>query len=422
MNDVLLGDRIQGEREIARFRIFVVSLSAIFVAIQVSSSGYLTGSNIADFSALGAVLIYTFIVFFYIKERGYKRGIGFVCSSLDVAIISLSVYFSRYAHEASLVSLATSANFLMFFPIILVSIRRHDPVNTLYTGLLAGAAYLGMIGTMLAEDSFGSVLRTADARFVLVNDLPNELVKVFALAVTGFIGFAAARNAQRLMDRAVKEQEDKDHLRTMFGKYVSEELVEKIMDKGIALDGERREVTVMFIDIKDFTGLAESAHPRTLIMILNEFFSICIKAIVANGGFIDKFIGDAVMVVFGAPDQDERHRDSALACALELERELGAMHDFVSHIDVDWDFGFGIGINTGEAIVGNIGTEQRLEYTALGDMVNTAARIEQLTRDTGDVILLGEKSVSPAMEGVLRGPISCQVKGKADPITVYAIA
>jgi class 3 adenylate cyclase len=336
-------------------------------------------------------------------------------------MISASTYLSRFAAGSSIASLVSSSSFAVYFPIILFSVRRHDPINTLYTGILAALAYGAMIVVMAIENSFG-VLMTSASGLVIRNDIVNESLKAVMLAACGIVGWGAARRFDRLFEEALREAREKEHIRDMFGRYVSDELVDKIMAREIAVEGEKRDVTIMFIDIRNFTPLAERTDPKTLILILNNFFSICIDTISKHGGFIDKFIGDAIMVVFGAPERNERHADAAIDCALEISSALETMNAWVRALHVDWEFGYGIGINTGEVIVGNVGTERRMEYTALGDAVNVASRLERLTRQVEKSILVGEACASRCSNYRFDGPYTARLKGKSEPVKVFSIA
>lgn len=421
MNEILLQDRIKGEKEIAYLRLAMLGLSGFFVAIQVLSDVSMTLGNFADIVALGIAIIYTVVLFILIRSNGYTRLVGFLSATVDVFLISISIYFTRYGNHSTLASIVSTASFAIYFPVILFSTRRHDPANTLYTGILAGAAYICIIGMMASQGAFYVTMRSPDGVLFITNDVANEMVKVVMLFATGFLGYLGARNHEIVLDRALREQRDKDHIRQMFGKFVSEELIDRILVKGERFAGERREVTVLCIDIKDFTGLADKVPPATLITVLNEFFAVCIRVIAGHGGYIDKFIGDGVLVVFGAPEQEPRHRERAIACAIDLERSLEPMEDRVAVLGLEWKFGFGIGVNSGEAVVGNIGTDEKMEYTALGDTVNTATRLEKLTRELSAPIVVGEKSMCSEFLSRAKGPFEIALKGKKDGLKVYTL-
>ncbi|HUW40961.1 MAG TPA: adenylate/guanylate cyclase domain-containing protein [Rectinemataceae bacterium] len=422
MHELLLADRLKGEREIAVFRIILIASTALMVLLMVAMGGEgFTVSDTSNLIAVGAAGIYTIVLLLLIVRRGYRRWYGFASATVDVLLISASTYLSRYAAESSIASLVSTSSFVIYFPIILFSVRRHDPVNTLYTGILSAVLYGAMIVDMAVEHSFWVTLSASNG-LIMRNDMFNEILKAIVLAATGFIGWAAARRFDRLFEDALRAAREKEQIKDMFGRYVSDTLVDKIMAKEIALEGEKRNVTVMFIDIRNFTPLAESVEPQTLIVILNNFFDVCIDTIIKHGGFIDKFIGDAIMVVFGAPESDSRHCDAAVACALELQSALKTMNAWVHSLGVEWEFGYGIGINSGDAIVGNVGTERRMEYTALGDAVNVASRLERLTRHVSRPILVGEACAAGCSDHLFEGPFTARIKGKSEPVKVYAVA
>lgn len=422
MHDLLLADRLKGEREIAVFRVILIAATVLIVLLRVAAGG--DGFSVWDTSnliAMGAAGLYTVALLLVMTWRGYRRRYGFVSATVDILLVSTSTYLSRYAAESSIASLVSTSSFVVYFPVILFSVRRHDPANTLYMGVLAAILYGAMIVVMAVEHSFW-VTMSASNGLIMRNGMFNEILKAIMLAATGFVGRVAARRSDRVFDEALRVEREKERFRDMFGRYVSDDLVEKIMAKEIPVEGEKREVTVMFVDIRNFTPLAESLEPRTLIAILNDFFELCIGTIAANGGFVDKFIGDAIMALFGAPEPNPRHHDAAVACALELQSALGEMNARVRSLGVDWEFGCGIGINSGEVVVGSVGSGRRMEYTALGDAVGVASRLESLTRQVSRPILVGEACAAGCSEHLFEGPFAARIKGRIEPVKVYAVA
>ena len=177
--------------------------------------------------------------------------------------------------------------------------------------------------------------------------------------------------------------------------------------------GERREVTVMFVDIRDFTPFAEASTAEDTVARLNALFEIVVPAVVDAGGHVNKFLGDGALAVFGAPNDLADHADAAVSAAVVIHRLVA--EQFADALRI------GIGINTGVVIAGTIGGGGKLEFTLIGDTVNVAARIEQLTKTTGDAILLTGQSVDTLTlrppELVDRG--SHALKGKSAEIQVF---
>jgi len=194
----------------------------------------------------------------------------------------------------------------------------------------------------------------------------------------------------------------------MTGTYVDPVLASRLLEQGDdVFTGERREVTVMFVDIRDFTPFAESNSAGDTVARLNALFDIVVPAVVEAGGHVNKFLGDGALAVFGAPNELVDHADAALKAAMLIDRLV--VERFGGELRI------GIGINTGQVIAGTIGGGSKLELTLIGDTVNVAARVEQLTKTTGDTILLTQQVVdnlpSPTNWTGRQGSTRCQRHG-----------
>lgn len=227
--------------------------------------------------------------------------------------------------------------------------------------------------------------------------------------------------------RLTGEERERTRLRQIFGRYVSDEVVEKLLASGKQpnLGGEAVTVTVLFSDIRNFTPMSESLAPQEVVELLNNYFSRACEPILEQGGTVDKFIGDAIMAVFGSPVPHPDHARRAITAALSMaERAL----DFRAWIarrfpDRDWqDFHIGIGIHTGEVVVGNVGSPKRFEFTAIGDTVNTASRLENLTKELGWTIVASAASIKAAGSGVVTGGRKeVRVKGRQELMKVLEV-
>ena len=192
--------------------------------------------------------------------------------------------------------------------------------------------------------------------------------------------------------RLTGEERERTRLRQIFGRYVSDEVVEKLLATGKQpnLGGEAVTVTVLFSDIRNFTPMSESLAPQEVVELLNNYFSRACEPILEQGGTVDKFIGDAIMAVFGSPAPYPDHARRAIAAALALAERASDFQAWIARRfpDRDWqDFQIGIGLHTGEVVVGNVGSPKRFEFTAIGDTVNTASRLESLTKELGWTIV-----------------------------------
>jgi class 3 adenylate cyclase/CHASE2 domain-containing sensor protein len=227
--------------------------------------------------------------------------------------------------------------------------------------------------------------------------------------------------------RLTRGEREKAHIRHAFGKYVSDAAIEGILASGAppAPGGSLATVTILFSDIRNFTTLSEKLSPQEVVELLNAYFSKVCEIILANGGMIDKFIGDAVMAVFGAPLADPRHAYQALATALGM---VDASKDFQGWMHArfpklgDWEFHIGVGLHSGPAVVGNIGSRQRLDFTVIGDTVNTASRLEGFTKEMGCPVVASQAVVDMAGPGILTGRQElAHVKGKSEPVPALEI-
>ncbi|HEY1714735.1 MAG TPA: adenylate/guanylate cyclase domain-containing protein [Solirubrobacteraceae bacterium] len=176
--------------------------------------------------------------------------------------------------------------------------------------------------------------------------------------------------------------EERERLRSAFGAYVDPGLAERVIKEGADLAGEEVEVSILFLDVRDFTAFAERAEPAEVVTILSDLWELVVPVLLHHGGHANKFIGDGLLGVFGAPEPLEDHADRAVQAALEIAGRVQS--EFPGRIDV------GIGVNSGPVIAGTVGGGGRVEFTVIGDAVNTAARVEAATRETGDRVLITE--------------------------------
>jgi class 3 adenylate cyclase len=209
---------------------------------------------------------------------------------------------------------------------------------------------------------------------------------------------------------------ERQRLQSAFGTYVDPVLAARLLEQGDdVFTGERRNVTVMFVDIRDFTPFAEANTAEDTVARLNALFEIVVPAVVDAAGHVNKFLGDGALAVFGAPNPLDDHASAAVNAAVAIHRLVGERFGGALRI--------GIGINTGSVIAGTIGGGGKLEFTLIGDTVNVAARVEQLTKRTGDMLLLTQQSVD-ALGGAAPGLVdrgSHTLKGKSAPIRVFGL-
>jgi adenylate cyclase len=209
---------------------------------------------------------------------------------------------------------------------------------------------------------------------------------------------------------------ERQRLQAAFGTYVDPALATRLLEQGDdVFTGERRDVTVMFVDIRDFTPFAEANTAEDTVARLNALFEIVVPAVVDAGGHVNKFLGDGALAVFGAPNNLADHADAAVGAAVKIQRLVEER--FTGELRI------GIGINTGTVIAGTIGGGSKLEFTLIGDTVNVAARVEELTKTTGDAILLTQQCVDAlrSRPATLTDRSFHALKGKSATVQVFGL-
>lgn len=229
------------------------------------------------------------------------------------------------------------------------------------------------------------------------------------------------------VENIVRTELERRRTRAIFSRYVAPSVVDEILKDpdAIQLGGVKRVVTVMFADIRGFTAYSENRDPVDVIARLNEYLTVMTEAIQNNGGTLDKYLGDGLMAFFGAPLCFDDHVEKAIKAAIEMQQK-------VDELNRKWEvrgappFKVAVGINTGPAVVGNVGSPERMDYTLIGEDVNLASRVEALSKLFETLIVISERSYNMLPEGELKASLyylgAEQVKGFSDPVACYSVA
>jgi adenylate cyclase len=207
---------------------------------------------------------------------------------------------------------------------------------------------------------------------------------------------------------------ERRRLHDLFGRQVGIDVARHALERDPELGGEAREITAMFVDLQGFTAFAEQHRPTEVVAELNAFFSVVVRVVMAEGGFVNKFEGDAALCVFGAPADQPDHADRALRAAARLPGEVARLPDAPA---------VGVGVATGDAVAGNIGTPERFEYTVIGDPVNVAARLTDLAKGYAGGVLAAGETVAAADPEVAAGwrPVGeVQLRGRRSATALWA--
>ncbi|MCA9659623.1 MAG: adenylate/guanylate cyclase domain-containing protein [Myxococcales bacterium] len=241
-----------------------------------------------------------------------------------------------------------------------------------------------------------------------------------AIVIIGGVGLGAAYAGEARQRR---------WLRRSFSQYLGDETLGELLadPSAVGLGGARRRLSILFSDIRDFTSISESLSPEELVDLLNTFLTPMSQAVLHRGGYLDKYIGDAVMAVFGAPVRHDDHAARALNTAIAMQRALDELNPGLASRGLR-PLEVGVGVNTGDVVVGNMGSIERFDYTVIGDAVNLASRLEGLTKIYGARCLVGEATRREIAEGAetagafaFREVDRVRVKGKAQPVALFEL-
>ena len=343
------------------------------------------------------------------------RGLGmpvparFANAAIETSLPTVITWFIyHYAGPATAFNAWSS---LLYFVFIVASTLRLDFVLPMFTGLVAAAGYLGLAATLLPLSS-AAVEPVLSPYF--------HVSKAFVMVLSGVVaGLVGVRLRAKFL-RAAEEASARERVTNLFGQHVSPEVVDRLLDRAAEVDSETREICVMFLDIRNFTAEARRRAPTEVVDFLNHTFAFMIEAVERHHGIINKFLGDGFMAVFGAPLADREAARHAVAAARDILAEI----DRRGLATAAWPLRIGIGLHVGPAVTGTIGSPRRKEFTAIGDTVNLASRLEQLNKELGTRFLVSDavKAELPPGDLAAATPVSSvAVKGYSDPIRVWRL-
>jgi adenylate cyclase len=283
-------------------------------------------------------------------------------------------------------------------------------LGALLLAALTFAFHRGLDARVIGGALAAATAAAIGAQWLLVGQL--LLWPLLTPLVAAWTFYAAASLAEYLRARRERSQAI-----AQFSRFTNPHVARELVERG-GIETGRREVTLLFSDIRGFTTLSETRKPEEVIALLNRYFSLQVDVVFRHGGSLDKFIGDCIMAIWGAPLDDPEHARRAVACALDMADTLAAFKRELGAENTDFDVG--IGLHSGPAVVGLMGSEKRLEYTAIGDTVNLASRIEGITKEAKRRILVSRDTAERcggAFEFVSCGTFP--VKGRAQPVELF---
>lgn len=378
-------------------------------SVRVAATILLTGMSLyASFvlrhrdwiDAFPVMVVYTVIAF--ALEWAMRRGYGLTLGRYAGVVIDIPLLFwgahasipaNPFPQVAACFAIAGFAVFILLLPV------EEKP----FTILAASAE--GILLSALALQSAG------------VNFPKWFPSVVFLFLVVGLSALLVRNRAIRIAERYARERRATEHL----GRFFSPNLTEFITSHGgLEEVSGRKKITLLFSDIRGFTQLSEKLDPGEVVTLLNRYFEAMVGIIFKNGGTLDKFIGDGIMAYFGAPLAQEDQARRAVTCALEM---LSALESLNAGVKANERLKIGVGIHTGEVILGEVGSPDHRDFTAIGDAVNLSSRIESLTKEKKVPVLVSESTWKECKDHFTFKSLGvAKVRGKKKPVRLYSVA
>jgi len=422
---ILRTQEMRGERVVNHIRLGFYLLSAMTLA-----GIYQVNTPIASqlfVVQIGSGLLYSICLYMWFRNRGdtYAPWLKYLSITVDITLLQFSAIAVSVNHFGII------EYFHSLIPLVLVlwnllSALRYSVVACLYSGTLC----LFLSSLVLFYTVAGGLVEISEISVwgQQAINIADESTRIMFIALPGYVAAVIAHISRGLIVRAEEEslnrlraEQQKDQL----SRYVSKDVADYIFQspEGVRLGGSRREATIFFSDIRNFTPLSEQSEPEEVVALLNEYFTEMVDIVFKYGGTLDKFLGDGLMALFGVPFDLEDDPTRAVLCGLEMihaVKGFNARHQ-LKEFDVP-PLKIGVGIATGPVVAGNIGSEERMEYTVIGDTVNFAARLEGLNRDLGTSIIISETTREALGD---RFPVKklmpLKVKGKKGTPPLYAV-
>ncbi len=332
-----------------------------------------------------------------------RYGNAFIETSFPTVMIALLT--GAIGPEAAL----NSPLPMLYFVFIALSTLRLTAPLAIFTGCVAGLEFTALGLHYLGPDV--GLERLSSSLWPI-------LMKSLIMVLTGGVCAFVASQIRRRLVASLASQAERARVVGMFGQYVSPAVVERLLASPVDAKGEIKHVTVMFLDIRGFTSFAERRTPEEVVDYLNTLFAMMITQINEHHGIINKFLGDGFMACFGAPLSDGRDTQNAVRAAIAIAEAVQRMNAEGTIAPTR----IGIGLHAGAAVTGSVGSAERREYTIIGDTVNLASRVEQLTKHYGSVLLVTDavwQVVKDDYPGRPLDPVS--VRGREEPVAIHAL-
>jgi adenylate cyclase len=413
--EILLSERrrMLGLAAMQAFILALILLAAMFApdfARSIYHSRIPVRAAAAAFSAFIGYELFAASLVTFLLRRDWKYPVfgRYANALIETSFPTLLLYLLTGYLSASIVFETWPA--LLYFLFIILSTLRLDFALSAFTGAVAAVELFALAFVTLRLG-----WRTDDPNLSIAFHLARSCVLLAAGVLAGAVGATIKSH----FERALTAASARDQVTNLFGQHVSPRVVERLLAIDAADLSEMRRVCVMFVDIRGFTEASRSRTPTEVVARLDAVFEILVDIVDRHNGVVNKFLGDGLLAIFGAPIDDPDEAANAVAAAREMLAAVGA-----SNVGNPWPIRLGIGVHIGQAVAGTVGSQRRKEYTVVGDTVNLASRLESLNKEVGSELIVSdavhEAAGNAIGDAVLLGPIA--VRGYADRVTVWRLA
>ena len=397
--ELFIAAEISAERTVALLRILVaIALGAVFIFAvlpdMATDQPFVVRQLSFASATIGAYLLLGVVSLATNFSGHYRPWMAWPVVTGDAAFLLVSIWLSLINADLPIGYIITMVPIWMVPLVFAFGALRYNPLLQGYVVAVLLAGLIGLsIGAEPADPPSAQVLE-------VLFSLPPSVMRLTMLALAGIVLVIAAVRARRLLTRAIEETRRGANLT----RYLPQQIANRLAEAGIdeLRRGRRKAVAILFVDIRGFTARSEVLPPEEISAFVSQFRHRIARAVVACGGVIDKFVGDSAMVVFGLTNDGSNDAGAALKCAELILSEMDDWHRSGALAGAD-PVRVGVGVHWGEAFCGAIGDEARLEYTVLGDTVNVAARLEQLTKEIQWPVLASQDAIDAAGTASDRG-------------------
>ncbi len=417
-------ENIRRERQRAGVLLTFFAISFLSYALfgkTVYQLNYLNGhENVPQivFLYLAFMTFYEFTVWvsmkYLLKVMSKMPAIAkFGNASLEITLLTLVMYFASLEYNHPILIVLSPLVYIYFIFIILSTLRLSFAVS-LWTGLLAGIEYFFLSNHLIET---GTIVSEHD---IYTKQMFSYLLKTFSLIFGGLSAGYVATQIRKSIQLSIERMETQEHIVEMFGQQVSPQVVQVMLEQNGILKAKHQKVSIMFLDIRNFTVYADKHTAEEVMNYQNAFFEVVANTVNEFNGIVNQFLGDGCMVTFGAPIPLENPSENSVKAGLAIIERISKMNEAGTIPNT----GLGIGIHTGDAVVGNIGTDARQQYNITGNVVIQAARIEQLNKKYQSQLLISQE----VMDEISAIPIdtvqvgSVKLKGMENEMFLWKLA